>query len=525
MKKTLSIILAALMLFSLSTVAFAANYDQVFDSGVMGIKDYRIPALYTLNDGSVIAAADMRYDHGSDSPNNIDSLVAISKDGYTGWDYKVINHFADYADGVTDAASASFIDMAVAQSSTGRIFVVVDAQPANCGYLQCKQGTGYAVINGKNRMLLTTGDNTNLKGFAYYIGDFKDGLAPIKNRSDDVETGYFVDAEFNLYKGNAKLMTEQKGNKDASVQVQDNAFFADAPFRCFMTTYLWMRYSDNNGASWSEPVILTADVKNNSEFFLGICPGKGYVLPLEKDENGNVTKERILFAVYDNGIVGLNTFENVSTIYSDDNGLTWKRGAETVCGFQVGKTSESQIVELNDGVLRMFSRNNGNYIAYADSYDGGISWTDFVSDLKLSAHGNCMCSFIDTEINGQKAVIGSFASNNTVRADGVIKVGFVKSDNSIDWVSTYNLPGQTYNTTKNFFAYSCITELSDGNYGILFEDNASHISYMVFSVDKDGKITEVNGNNQESELNSTPLTFWQKIVKFFKDLFAKLFNF
>ena len=31
----------------------------------MGSKTYRIPALYTLNDGSVIAAADMRYDHGS----------------------------------------------------------------------------------------------------------------------------------------------------------------------------------------------------------------------------------------------------------------------------------------------------------------------------------------------------------------------------------------------------------------------------------------------------------------------------
>ena len=519
MKKTLSIILAVVMLFSLSTVAFAKDYTPPFEAGEQGVEQFRIPALYTLNNGNVIAAADMRYSHGQDSPGNIDSLVAISPDGYTGWDYKVINHFDDYADGVTEPASASFIDMAIAQSSTGKIFVVVDAQPANCGYLQCKQGTGYAKIDGQQRMLLTTGDNTNLKGFAYYIGDFDKGLAPILNRADNKETGYSVDAEFNLYKNGTALMIAQKGTNGADVQVQDNVFFADAPFKCFMTTYLWMRYSENNGATWSDPVILTGEVKSDNEYFLGICPGKGFVTTLADGT------ERIIFTVYDNGIFGVNTFENVSTIYSDDNGETWHRGKQTVCGAQVGKTSESQIVELNNGVLRMFSRNSGNHIAYADSYDKGISWTDFVSDLDLSAHGNCMCSFIGTEIEGKKAVIGSFASNNSYRADGVIKVGFVKSDNSINWVSTYELPGQLYGTVKNFFAYSCLTKLSDGNYAILYEDNAAHLSYLVFSVDENGKISEINGNDPEINTDRNTLTFWQKIVNFFKNLFARLFNF
>ena len=56
--------------------------------------------------------------------------------------------------------------MAIAQSDkTGRIFVVVDAQPAGCGYLQCNQGTGYDFIDGEERMLLTTGDNTKLNSF------------------------------------------------------------------------------------------------------------------------------------------------------------------------------------------------------------------------------------------------------------------------------------------------------------------------------------------------------------------------
>ncbi len=522
MKKTLSILLAALMLFSLSTVAFAADYDQIFIRDPEGdgkdLMEYRIPALYTLNDGSVLAAADARYGHGSDSPNNIDSLVAISPDGYTDWSYEVINHFDDYADGVTDVNSASFIDMAVTQDSNGKIYVLVDAQPAGCGYLQCKQGTGYATIDGEERMLLTTGDNTNLSTFDYYIGAFdKYGFAPILSRADGKETGYAVDAEFDIYKDGKAVMTPQITADGTGEDIKQNVFYANAPFKVFMTTYLWLRTKEADSDKWSAPQIITGQVKNDGEFFLGICPGRGYVTEL-KDGT-----ERVIFMVYDNGVLGWNKFENVSTIYSDDNGVTWQRGAETVCGLQVGKTSESQIVELNDGVLRMFARNDGNYIAYADSFDGGHSWTDFISDLSLSAHGNCMCSFIDTEINGQKAVIGSFASNNSKRADGVIKVGFVKSDNSINWVSTYNLPGGN-SPWANFFGYSCITELSDGNYGILYEDEASHISYMIFSVDANGKITEVNGEEPEPN-QSAPLTFWQKLINFFKNLFAKLFNF
>ena len=121
--------LALVMLFAVATVAVAAkDYTQPFDRGQNGVSEFRIPSLYTLSDGSVLAIADARYKHGSDSPNNIDILAAISADGYNNWEYFTLNHFDDYADGITDINSASFIDCAAAQSSTGRIFVVTDAQ-------------------------------------------------------------------------------------------------------------------------------------------------------------------------------------------------------------------------------------------------------------------------------------------------------------------------------------------------------------------------------------------------------------
>lgn len=513
MKKTLSILLAVIMLFSLSITALAADYDQVFDKGTLGSETFRIPALYTLNDGSVIAAADMRHGHGSDSPNNIESLIAISEDGYAGWEYQYLNRFDDYKDGLTEAASASFIDMAIAQDSTGKIYVIVDAQPAGCGYRQCKQGTGYTTVDGEERMLLTDGDNTNLSSFEYYIGEFIGEFAPVYSLENDKVTEYSVDAEFNLYKNGKALTTTQKGSDET---VQQNVFFADSPLKCFLTTYLWLRTSTDGGKTWSAPEIITGQVKHEGDFFLGICPGRGITTTLEDGT------ERIIFTVYDNGVLGWNQFENVSTIYSDDGGITWDRGAETVCGLQAGKTSESQIVELNDGVLRMYARNNGSYIAYADSTDGGITWTDFVSDLGLPAMGNCMCSFINTSkiINGKPVILGSFPSNTGSRAGGVIKVGLVNSDNSVSWISTYKLT-----KSNDFFAYSCMTELKDGNFGILYEDEAAHISYLVFSIDEKGNINEINGNNPVTEDEAPRLTFWQKIVNFFKTLFAKLFNF
>ena len=96
-----------------------------------------------------------------------------------------------------------------------------------------------------------------------------------------------------------------------------------------------------------------------------------------------------------------------------------------------------------------------------------------------------MVSFINTSktINGKKVVLGSFPSNPTLRADGVIKVGLIDGTKPINWISTYRL---TYNS---FFAYSCLTELADGNFGILYEDEASHITYNIFSLSDDGKLT------------------------------------
>lgn len=463
-------------------------YDQPFDNKEYGSERNRIPALYTLNNGSVMASADIRYSHGADSPNNIDIATAISKDGYTNWEYVMVNHFDDYADTVTSKDSASFIDSVIVQSENGRIFMLADAQPTECGYLQCKTGTGYCEIDGKKHLLLTSGNNSDkLSTFGYYVGDFEGEFAPVYERSSKKITEYSLDREFRLYKNGEVLYADQKGSEN--VKIQQNIFYSCAELKCYKTTYLWLKYSDDNGKTWSKPQIISESVKNDKESFLGVGPGRGISI----NHNG---KERILFCVYDNnGLFKDPIFENASAVYSDDNGATWHRSNKIKIKSGIRKTSEAQLVKIegeNYSALRMYARNLSNYIAYADSTDGGETWTTFRADRSLEGTKNCMVSLIDTtrKIDGKQVILCSAGGNLKARADGVLRVGLTESDGKINWISKYHL-------TQGFYGYSCLTELSDGNFAVFYEDEPTHLKYTVFSVANDGTINEINGENLE----------------------------
>ena len=463
-------------------------YDQLFNDKQFGSEQNRIPALYTLNDGSVIVGADMRYGHGSDSPNNIDIAVGISKDGYTDWKYTMINHFDDYADTVTEKESASFIDSTIVQSETGRILILTDAYPYGCGYLQSKTGTGYAEIDGKKRLLLTDGNYAEKTSvFGYYAGDFEGDRAVVYLRKDNTATEYSIDREFGLYKNGEAIYCKQRGSENVSVQ--QRIFYADADLRCFKSTYLWLRYSDDMGKTWSTPEIITPMVKSEKEGFLGVGPGRGMAIK----HNG---KERILFCVYDNnGLFKDPIFENASVVYSDDNGATWQRSKKIRIKKGLQKTSEAQLVKIEAPdykALRIYARNLSNYIAYADSTDGGETWTIFRADRGLEGTKNCMVSLIETskKIDGKQVILCSQGGNIKARADGILRVGLVEEGGKVNWISKYHL-------NEGFFAYSCLTELSDGNFAVYYEDEPAHITYMIFSVSDNGEINEINGENFE----------------------------
>lgn len=508
MKKIISILLAAIMLIScFSVVSFAATtYEQPFNPGTAGSKTFRIPSIITLNDGSVLAAVDARYDHATDSPQNLDTIVSKSADGYTGWAATVVNHFDDYPDGVSNVNSASFIDPVMVQTSTGRIILIVDAFPSGGGaWTKNNMGTGYITLSNEKYLALTNTDDNqkSIDEFELYLGKFNGNMATVFDRATKEATAYSVDREYKLYKNGQPLYMTQNGTDK---QVQQSVFYIESDLTVYSTMYQWLRYSDDNGATWSYPSIITSQIKTESESFLGMSPGRGVTV--------NVSgKERIIFSLYDNSESNIVGVEKTSIIFSDDNGETWHRNLNKPSftdNLGIGKTSESQFVILPDGTLRMYSRSNSNWIAYTDSKDNGITWSNYKTDLNLEGTSNCMVSFINYNaktINGKHVILASFASNLSERADGIVKVGLINSDNSVDWVSAYHL-------NDGFFAYSCLTELSDGNIGVLCEETENGIvTYRVLSLDDSGKLSDVSGSDPKQELEET---FWEKISNWFK---------
>lgn len=508
MKKIISILLATIMLVSsFAVVSFAAtSYEQPFNPGTENSKTFRIPSILTLNDGSVLAAADARYDHGADSPQNLDTVVSKSKNGYTGWTSTVVNYFDDYPDGVSNKNSASFIDPVMVQTSTGRVILIVDAFPSGGGaWTKNNKGTGYITLNNECYLALTNTDNNqkSIDEFEFYIGKFNGSMATVYDRDTKEATAYSVDKEYRLYKDGQPLYMTQNGTDK---KVRQNVFYIESDLTVYSTMYQWLRYSEDNGETWSEPTIITSQIKTAAESFLGIAPGRGITVKVGD-------KERIIFSLYENSETNMIGVEKASIIFSDDNGETWHRNLNKppfTDNLGIGKTSESQLVTLPDGTIRMYSRSNSNWIAYTDSKDNGITWSQYKTDLNLEGTANCMVSFINynsKKINGKHIILASYASNLNERADGVVRVGLVNSDNSIDWVSSYRL-------NDGFFAYSCLTELSDGNIGILCEEQQSGIiSYKVLSMDDEGKLSDVTGSDPEQEIEET---FWEKIQNWFK---------
>ena len=62
-----SLLLCALLPVSSPVVcAYAKQAENPFAQGTLFCERFRIPALLTLQDGSVLAAADLRWNHGKD---------------------------------------------------------------------------------------------------------------------------------------------------------------------------------------------------------------------------------------------------------------------------------------------------------------------------------------------------------------------------------------------------------------------------------------------------------------------------
>lgn len=446
-------------------------------------KNYRIPSLITLDNGWMVAAADMRWQTTADSPQNLDTIVSVSKDGGATWSYEVVNYFDDQANSATGQASASFIDPSMVQGPDGKLYMVVDACPSYVGLMSGnRMGNQSSGFDEQGRMLVAlAGENQDApkekSAYTYRVDlnaeparvtvegqELK--LYPITTESGET-TGQWVNAELDLFAWDGasgpveKVMREQLSSGE---MVQTNLFYRSSAWKAYPVFYIMLRSAEvtADGLVWGEPTFL--DIKyTENESFTGVCPGRGLVTTVEG-------KQRIVFPLYDNA----TGQEYASVIYSDDNGKTWTRGDRVNNLASGSKTSESQVVNLPDGGMRIFCRNLGGQITFADSYDGGATWGQATADSALNYTSNCMVSFINAagyvkspegKVYGD-LVIASYPAGGG-RTDGVIRVGSMSDTGTITWL----------NDTEVDFAgryqYSCLTQKQGDALGLLFESGTA----------------------------------------------------
>ena len=427
-----------------------------FPANTAGSYNFRIPALVTLSDGTLVAAADARWNDIYDM-GNIDTIVAYSKDKGANWNYTFANYIDDGGN-TYNISAATFIDPAMAVKTVNgveTIYMVTDLFPGQAnGNTMCIHAALYGTgMSSDGHLLVSDMNDNNLNDFHYYVGDYSNGFAPLCN-SDGTATAYTVDDWFNVYKGNTLL-----GNLFTYGDAYDSA--TGKTFYVYQTSYLVLTKSTDGGKTWSAPTMLNHQVKNASEKFYGVGPASGFV----------TSTGRIMFTAY--------TFTtadgNSSVFYSDDNGATWTRSASVK-----EQTSEAALTEAN-GTIYMFTR-HGCYYYY--STDDGTTWSGAQNTNGISYLDSCEVSVMtySKKIDGKTAILLSAPTANG-RYAGKIFVGLVNDDHSITWKYTYAVNG------SGRYQYSSLKELNDGSLGLLYENGDASIAY------KNIAITDVVGEN------------------------------
>lgn len=465
--------------------AVLTEKTDIFESGRNGkpnkdgIKSYRIPALLKTDKGTLIAGADERRLHSSDW-GDIGMVIRRSEDNGKTWgDKVVISNLRDNPEAKDPAAPSPLnIDMVLVQDpTTKRIFSIYDMFPEGRAVFGMPKTPekAYEKIGDKTyQILYKQGESGHYtvreNGEVYNAQNQKTDYRVVVNPT---EPGY-----------------RDKGNLYKGQELIGNIYFAHStknPFRVANTSYLWMSYSDDDGKTWSAPQDITPMVKADWMKFLGVGPGTGIVL-----RNGP-HKGRILIPVYTtNNVSHLNGSQSSRVIYSDDHGKTWHAGEAVNDNRQVdgqkihsstmnnkrAQNTESTVVQLNNGDVKLFMRGLTGDLQVATSKDGGVTWEKDIKRYPQVKDVYVQMSAIHTMHEGKEYIILSNAGGPK-RENGMVHLARVEENGELTWLK--HNPIQ-----KGEFAYNSLQELGNGEYGILYEhtekgQNAYTLSFRKFN--------------------------------------------
>lgn len=236
---------------------------------------------------------------------------------------------------------------------------------------------------------------------------------------------------------------------------------------------VFVAYSDDHGATWSEHVEITSSAKDPSWGWYATGPVQGIQLT-RGDHAGRL--------VIPSDHNAPNSAQGAHVLYSDDHGQSWQIGAvdTNVRSQSNSSPNENFAVELIDGRVYFNARdghaaNPGNRV-FAYSSDGGLTYDQpqFVHDPRITTpvvqNSGIRFRAVD-EGDAENVILYAGPGNASAREDMTIRVS---TDETGSW-------GKTTIIHHGPAAYSDLVKLDADRFGVLFEAGDALYDEILFA--------------------------------------------
>lgn len=332
------------------TWANGVERSLVYCPGDFDSKFYRIPAIVTAKDGSLVTVADKRIEHNGDLPAKIDIVSRRSTDGGKTWEPYVTVAAHDEVGGCGDAAL-------VVDEKTGDILAIFSHgnglwqnEPAHISFARSKDnGKTWGKMVDINPQILTTDPNGKqpikcisafaTSGRATQLANGRI-IFPLVVREKDNPLfkvyGIYTDDGGKTWKASKNPATTN-GDESKVVQLADGTVIMSIRNRT--GSLRKFSYSHDNGETWSDPMPIEGlpDPRCNGDIIRYTLDGQDLLLQsLPGDPKGR---------------------NNVAIYVSKDGGKTWPI-KKTIVNLPSAYSSMTILPDGSIGILTEESANN-----------------------------------------------------------------------------------------------------------------------------------------------------------------------